>query len=77
MKKHYFKLPFWIKLFWAKRLLRTAKTMQYMFTGFGPNFNNDIILHNRINSMNEELELWIKTEGRPSTSNVDYQINTH
>lgn len=29
---------------------------------------NDIVLYN-------ELNLWIETEGRPQTSNVNYQIN--
>ena len=66
----FYKLPFKFKLWWAKMMLR-------MFRGFGETFNNDIILYTRIQSMNEELELWIKTDGRPSTSNINYQINTH
>lgn len=39
-----------------------------MFRGFGETFPNDIILYN-------ELSLWIETNGRPTTSNVNYQIN--
>lgn len=69
MKKHLHKLPFRLKLWWAKMML-------HMFKGFGETFNNDIILFTRIQAMNEELELWIKTDGRPTTSNIDYQINT-
>lgn len=63
MKKYYYKLPMWFKLWWAKQFL-------YMFRGFGPTFPNDIILHN-------ELTLWIETKGRPTTSNINYQINIH
>jgi hypothetical protein len=51
MKKHYYKLPFIIKLWWAKQLL-------YMFRGFGKTFNDDIVLYN-------ELKLWIETNGKP------------
>jgi len=76
-KLPFYKLPFWCKLICAKLLLLIAKLMIRMFHGFGSTFNNDIILYTRINSMNEELELWIKTDGRPSTSNINYQINTH
>lgn len=76
MKKHFYKLPFWMKLLWAKLLFKVATGMLYMFRGFGPTFNNDIVLHSKIQSMNEELELWIKTEGRPTTSNINYHINT-
>lgn len=65
-----YKLPFWVKLWWAKQMIK-------MFRGFGDTFPNDIVLYNRIVAMNEELELWIKTDGRPTTSNVNYQINSH
>ncbi len=77
MKRHLYKSPFWIKKLFAKFLLLVAKTMRYFFCGFGPTFNNDIVLYTKINQMIEELELWIKTNGRPSTSNINYQINTH
>lgn len=77
MNKHLFKIPFFIKKLNAKLLLFISRKMLYMFRGFGETFNNDIILYNRIVSMNEELELWIKTDGRPTTSNINYQINTH
>jgi hypothetical protein len=50
--------------------------MLRMFRGFGETFNNDIILFTRIREMNEELELWIRTDGRPSTSNTNYVMNT-
>ena len=53
MKKYYYKLPFKFKLWWAKQLL-------YMFRGFGPTFNDDIVLYN-------ELNLWIETKGKPFT----------
>ena len=61
MKKHLHKLPFRIKLWWAKQLL-------YMFKGLGPTFNDDIVLYN-------ELSLWIETKGKPTTSSVGYQEN--
>ena len=54
MKKHFHKLPFKFKLWWAKQFL-------YMFKGFGPTFNDDIILYN-------ELKLWIETKGKSTTS---------
>jgi len=54
MKKYYYKLPFWFKLWWAKQFI-------YMFRGFGSTFNNDIVLYN-------ELSLWIETNGKPTTS---------
>jgi len=56
-----YNLPMWFKLFWAKAFIR-------MFRGFGPTFNNDIILYN-------ELRKWIETKGRPTTSNSNYWIN--
>lgn len=31
---------------------------------------NDIVLYN-------ELKLWIETEGRPQTSNINHHINTN
>ena len=55
------RLPMWFKIWWAKQFLK-------MFRGFGPTFNDDIVLFN-------ELELWIKTNGRPTTSNPNYWIN--
>ena len=56
-----YKLPMCIKIFWAKVFIR-------MFKGFGDTFDNDIILYN-------ELNLWIKSNGRPTTSNINYWIN--
>lgn len=56
------KLPFRVKMFWAKAFIRMLK-------GFGETFDNDVILYN-------ELSLWIRTEGRPTTSNPNYHINT-
>ena len=53
MKKYYHKLPFWFKLWWAKQFI-------YMFKGFGPTFNDDIVLYN-------ELNLWIETKGKTNT----------
>lgn len=61
MKQHLYKLPFHIKLWWAKQLL-------YMFKGLGPTFNDDIVLYN-------ELSLWIETKGKPMTSSIEYQEN--
>ena len=57
----FYRLPMRFKIFWAKIFIR-------MFTGVGPNFDNDIILYN-------ELKLWIETNGRPTTSNINYWIN--
>lgn len=75
MKKLFWKIPFYrLPL---KYKLFTAKLLQHMFCGFGDTFPNDIILHTRIDAMTSELDLWIKTNGRPTTSNVNYQINTH
>lgn len=54
MKKHFHKLPFSIKLWWAKQFI-------YMFKGFGHTFDDDIILYN-------ELLLWIETKGKPTSS---------
>lgn len=54
----------------------TAKLLQHMMRGFGETFPNDIVLYTKINGMKDELDLWVKTEGRPSTSNINYQINT-
>lgn len=56
-----YRVPMWFKLLWAKIFIR-------MFGGFGPTFENDIILYN-------ELQLWIETKGRPTTSNPNYWIN--
>lgn len=53
MKKYYYKLPFWFKLWWAKQFI-------CMFKGFGPTFNEDIVLYN-------ELNLWIETKGKPQS----------
>jgi hypothetical protein len=57
----FYKLPFRFKLFWAKCFIR-------MFKGFGETFDNDIILFN-------ELSKWIETNGRPTTSNINYWRN--
>ena len=56
MKKHFYKLPFKFKLWWAKQFL-------YMFKGFGSTFNDDIILYN-------ELKLWVETKGKPTSKNL-------
>ena len=56
MKKHFHKLPFKFKLWWAKQFL-------YMFKGFGPTFNDDIILYN-------ELKVWVETKGKPTSKNL-------
>lgn len=69
MKKYYRKLPFWFKLWWAKQLL-------HMFKGLGSTFVNDIVLFVKITEMIDELELWLNTKGRPSTSNPNFLINT-
>jgi hypothetical protein len=73
MKKIFWKIPFY-KLPMKYKIF-TAKLLMHMMRGFGETFNNDIVLYTRIQAMNEELELWIKTDGRPTTSNVNYQIN--
>ena len=52
MKRYYHRLPFWFKLWWAKQFI-------CMFKGFGPTFNNDIVLYN-------ELKVWIDTKGNPN-----------
>jgi hypothetical protein len=57
MKKYYYKLPFWFKLWWAKQFIA-------MFRGFGPTFDDDLILYN-------ELESWIKTNGKPTSSVIN------
>lgn len=62
LKLKLWKLPFKIKLFWAKVFI-------HMFRGFGPTYPNDLILY-------VELKKWIETEGRPTTSNPNYHINT-
>lgn len=49
------------KVFWAKVFIHMMSI---------ENFQNDIVLHN-------ELELWIKTNGRPTTSNPNYWINSN
>lgn len=77
MKLKLYKLPFFIKFLWAKLLLWQSRRMIRMFRGFGETYPNDIVLYTKLTDTNEELELWIKTKGRPSTSNVNYQINTH
>lgn len=66
MKKRFWKLPFHKLPFSVKMF--TAKIFIRMLRGFGPTYNNDIILYN-------ELNLWIETEGRPTTSNPNYHIN--
>jgi len=59
MKKHLHKLPFWLKLWWAKQFI-------YMFKGFGPTFPDDLVLYN-------ELSLWIETKGKPTTSSEGWK----
>ncbi len=61
MKKHLHKLPFSFKLWWAKQLT-------YMFKGLGPTLPDDIVLF-------RELNLWIETKGKPTTSSLGYQEN--
>lgn len=57
----FYRLPFRIKLLWAKIFLR-------MFRGLGSTFDNDIVLF-------VELQKWIETEGRSTTSNINYWRN--
>lgn len=57
------KLPFWFKLLWAKAFIR-------MFKGFGSTYHDDLILY-------KELSLWIETKGRPTSSNINYHINSN
>lgn len=57
----FYKSPFWFKLLLAKILIRTFKS---------GNMDNDIVLFN-------ELNIWIKTKGRPLTSNPNYYINKY
>jgi hypothetical protein len=59
MKRHLNKLPFRIKLWWAKQFL-------HMFKGLGPTFEDDIVLYN-------ELSLWIETKGKPTSSSYGYK----
>jgi hypothetical protein len=54
MKKYLHKLPFKVKLWWAKQFI-------HMFKGFGVTFNDDIVLYN-------ELKTWIDTKGKPTSS---------
>lgn len=54
-----YRLPFWFKLFWAKCFIR-------MFRGFGPTYYDDLILF-------VELDKWIRTKGKPTTSNPNWQ----
>ena len=56
MKKYYYRLPFWFKLWWAKQFI-------HMFRGFGPTFHDDLILFN-------ELSMWIETKGKPTSSKI-------
>lgn len=58
-KLPWYKAPKWLKLFLAKILVRTL-TMG--------DLENDIVLFN-------ELNLWIDTDCRPQTSNINYHIN--
>ena len=60
MKHVLYKLPFRFKLWWAKQLT-------YMFRGFGPTFDDDIVLWN-------ELNKWIETKGKPYTNREEYKI---
>jgi hypothetical protein len=61
MKRYYNKLPFCVKLWWAKQLI-------YMFKGLGPTLPDDIVLYN-------ELSLWIETKGKPTTSSEGWKNN--
>lgn len=55
----FYDAPFWFKKLIAKILIRCLSI---------GHFDNDIILYN-------ELRKWIETDGRPTTSNVNYHIN--
>jgi len=72
----FYKMPFKLKLLIAKLLLFNSRLLMRCFRGFGETFTNDIILFNLLTEMNKELELWIKTGGRPTTSNPNFLINT-
>lgn len=48
-----------------------GKLFLYMLGKHGTDeFKNDIVLYN-------ELKLWIETQGRPTTSNPNYHINSN
>ena len=66
MRKLFWKIPFYNMPFKFKKFI--AKILLHSFKS--GNMPNDIVLYN-------ELQLWIKTDGRPSTSNINYHINTH
>lgn len=55
----YHKFPRWFKLMVARVLIRCLSL---------EDLQNDIVLYN-------ELNLWIKTKGRPTTSNPNYWVN--
>lgn len=54
------KAPFWFKKMIAKILLHCLRI---------EHLQNDIVLFN-------ELKLWIETDGRPQTSNINHHINS-
>jgi hypothetical protein len=72
--KLFWKIPFYKMPFRFKKFI--AKLLLHSFRGLGPTYYNDLVLMTKINAMNDELNLWIKTDGRPTTSNVNYQLNT-
>jgi hypothetical protein len=76
IKQNLHKLPFKAKMIVAKLLLFNSKLLMRCFKGFGETYPDDIILFNQLTEMNKELDLWIKTEGRPTTSNPNFLINT-
>ncbi len=75
MKKLFWKIPFYKSPWWFKKFV--AKLLLHCFKGLGKHWQNDIVLYTKITAMIEELELWIKTDGRPTTSNINYYLNTH
>lgn len=54
-----YKSPMWLKLLVAKILIRMLTI---------DNLQNDIVLFNELNE-------WVRTKGRPTTSNPNYWIN--
>jgi len=62
IKENLIMLPRPFRLWWGKVFI-------YMLGRIGTDeFYNDIVLYT-------ELDKWIKTGGRPTTSNVNYHIN--
>jgi uncharacterized protein YfaT (DUF1175 family) len=62
IKKSLIKLPRSFRILWGRIFI-------YMLGRIGTDeFYNDVVLYN-------ELRKWIDTQGRPTTSNINYYIN--